>query len=353
MRQPCRRSRPIERDGPATSAAGGSSIPYDAAMRVPSLFLIPAFVALFSGCTSTVDQTSMPQPLLGSGHGIDHVTILTNDLASAADEYAKRLGFTVGPARAFSFGFEGANIYFADGTYIELYGVHDRAKVASTSEAFALEAPEGVTWVTLHAVPTAETASLLTQRGIPAWGPFDFPEDAKAGEWRFRLTGPEEPVLPGGRIYFVEYNEELRAKSRAEDAAKARAREVHENAAHGLRSVWVAVGDLSAAAARYESAGLIPGPEVRLNVLDANAREIRTPGGALLLVQMRPEPGTESGGSRDSFAGISIKTGSLDRIRRLIRESHSLELRPYPGLYGRSILVPARLARGASIEFFE
>ena len=320
-------------------------------MRMPNLFLIPAFAALFSACKPTPSQTSIRQPLLGSGHGIDHVTILTNNLPAAIDEYAKRLGFTVGPVRTFTFGFAGANINFADGTFIELYAIHDRATVAATTEAFALEAPEGVTWMTLHVGSTAETATLLKQRGIPAWGPFDLPEDAKPGEWRFRLTGPEQPVLPGGRVYFVEYNEELRAKRRAEDAANVRTREVHANATRGLSSVWVTVVDLSAAAARYESAGLVAGPEVRLTVLDTNAREIKTPGGTILLVQRRPEDGSES--SSDTFSGISVKTENLDLVRTLIRESHSVELQPYQGLYGRSVLVPATRAHGASIEFFE
>ena len=322
-------------------------------MRTPLLLLGALLITLLSGCASAVDPTPTPQPLLGSGRGIDHVTILTSDLRAAMSEYRDRLGFTVGPVRQFSFGFEGANIYFADGTYIELYGIHDRANVAAGSEAFAVDAPEGVTWVTLHAGSTEDTANRLKERGIPAWGPLTFPTDAEPAQWTHRLTGPEQPVLPGGRVFFVEYNDELRAKNRAVDAAAVRAREVHENAAHGLRSVWVAVRDLSAAAARYESAGLSPGREVRLNVLDTKAREIRTPGGTILLVQMKPGRTTASVETAHSFAGISIKTGSVDRIRELIRQSHSLELQTYRGLYGRSVLVPPALARGASIEFFE
>lgn len=87
--------------------------------------------------------------------------------------------------------------------------------------------------------------------------------------------------------------------------------------------------DLSDAAARYESAGLIPGPAIQLDVLGTQAREIRTPGGTILLVQMSSGAETESIDSLDSFAGISIKTRSLDTIRERIRQSHSLDLTPY------------------------
>lgn len=320
-------------------------------MRTPVLFLLLAGATLLIGCASTADRTTIRQPLLAGGHGVDHVTILTSHVATAAEEYANRLGFTVGPMTAHSFGFTGAHISFADGTYIELYGVHDPGKVAEVGQGFAANAPEGVTWVTLHSGSTAETADLLTQRGIPAWGPFTLPENAPPGEWTHRLAGPEQPAFPGGRIYFVEYNDALRAQRRAEDAANVRAREVHQNAAVGLRSVWVSVRDLTAAAARYEAAGLMTGPEIRLDVLDTTAREIHTDGGTILLVQMSPDRKSE--GVEDSFAGISIKTESLERIRTLIQQSHALELRPYQGLYGRSILVPSTLARGASIEFVE
>lgn len=320
-------------------------------MRLPALFLFAAVVGLCTGCERTANPTSNRQPLLGSGRGVDHVTVLTNDVTKAAEEYATRLGFTVGPLTPYSFGFTGANIYFADGTYIELYGIHDREKVAAVGEGFAIEAPEGVRWVTLHTGSTAETATLLKQGGVPAWGPFTLPEDAPPGQWSHRLVGPEKPAFPGGRLYFVEYNDALRAKRRAEDPAAARAREVHANAALGLRSVWVGVRDLEAAAARYEAAGLIPGPVRRLDVLDTNAREIRTPGGTIILLQVRPP--AESRDAQDAFAGISIKTESLERIQTLLHQSHPVGLRPYQGLYGRSILVPSALARGASIEFFE
>lgn len=320
-------------------------------MRTPGLVLATALIAVFSGCSKTAEPPSIRQPLLANGRGVDHVTILTNDITKAAEEYAKRLGFTVGPQTQYSFGFTGANIYFADGTYLELYGIHDRQKVAAVGEGFALDAPEGVRWVTLHSGSTAETANLLKQRGVPAWGPFTLPDNAPAGVWTHRLVGPEEPVFPGGRLFFVEYNDTSRATRRSDDLAAARTREVHANAAVGLRSVWVAVRDLTAAAAKYESAGLIPGPQRRLDVLDADAREIRTPVGTILLVQVKP--GAESAQAGDTFAGISIKTESLERTRTLIEQSHGGELRPYQGLYGRSILVPSAVARGASIEFFQ
>lgn len=320
-------------------------------MRIPLAFLLLSSATLLIGCASTAGRTSIPQPLLAGGHGVDHVTILTNDVTAAAQQYANQLGFTVGPLTAHSFGFTGAHISFADGTFLELYGVHDPVKIAEVGQGFASDAPEGVTWVTLHSGSTTETADLLKQRGISAWGPFTLPDNALPGEWTHRLAGPEQPAFPGGRLYFVEYNEESRAKRRAEDAANVRARETHRNGALGLRSIWVSVRDLTVAAAKYEAAGLRPGPERRMAVLDTKAREITTPGGTILLVQISPD--RHSDGAEDSFAGITIKTESIERIRTLLQQSQALELRPYQGLYGRSILLPPTVTRGVSIEFVE
>ena len=322
-------------------------------MRTRALLLTFLLTAVLGGCVSTTDRVSVRQPLLGGGHGVDHVTILTSDLAAAANEYATQLGFTVGTVRDYPFGFSGANIYFEDGSYLELYGIHDAEKVVEVGEGFAVDAPQGVRWMTLHVRPLSETVDLLRERGIPAWGPFDLPEGSGA-EWTHRLGGPEEPVFPGGRVYFVEYNDEFLADRDAETLARRRARAIHANDAIGLRSVWIDVQDLEAAAATYESAGLIPGPAIRLDVLDTGAREIRTPGGTILLVQTKPDAATGTVNlQQDSFSGISIRVRNLDTIRARIREAHSLDLAPYRGLYGRSVLLPAHLARGVSIEFFE
>lgn len=153
-------------------------------------------------------------------------------------------------------------------------------------------------------------------------------------------------------MYFVEYNEPLYAKREAAEAEERRRRELHVNGATGLESVWIAVHDLPAAAARYRTAGLVPGPEFRLGVLDTQAREISTPGGTLLLVQAKPglqsDPDAEG-----AFVGISIRTRNLDTVRAVVSETHALDLKPYQGRYGRSILVPSDLARGTLIEFFE
>ena len=316
-------------------------------LTLGSRLLAVCVVLSLVACASAGGQRPLRQPLLAGGHGVDHVTILTEDVDATAVEFAHALGFTVGARKAYGFGFTGANIYFADHSYIELYGIHDPAKVTEVGEGFAIDAPPGVRWVTLHTRSAQQSADLLRARGIPAWGPFTLPEDSALDAWTHRLLGPEQPVLPGGRVYFVEYNESL-ADSRW-TAPGQHARETHANGAVALKSVWIAVRDLTAAAARYEAAGLIAGPEIHHPALASTARAIQTPGGTLLLVQASHLQ--EAG--EDAFYGISIRTTDLDAVRAVVRKAKGLELAPYDGLNGRSILVAPSIASGVAIEFFE
>lgn len=306
-------------------------------------------LVLAGACAVTPAVRDAPQPLIGNGRGIDHVTLLTHDVTAAARRFADDFGFTVGPGRKLSFGFESAVIYFADLTYIELYGIHDREAVRRSTEAFALDAPEGLTWVTLDVDSAGRAAESLQRLGRPVFA-YKVPDD---DDWRFQLTGPEQPFLPGGRIFFIQYNDRVRARFRAENQALIEGREAHANTAQGLRSVWVTVPDLSAAAAEYAAAGMIAGPELEFAALSARAREIRTPGGTLLLAQPRAGGPSTSPTGGAAFSGISIKVGSVEAVRTLVRNRRGLELHPYAGLYGTSVLVPASLGYGTAIEFFQ
>ena len=337
------------------AAIRGIGTPLDASrwLLLRGLTAVAACVAAIACAAATPPAqlaSPAPQPLIGRGRGIDHVTLLTHDLAGAARRFAEDFGFVVGPPQKLSFGFENAMIYFADLTYIELYAVHDRDMVGRSSEAFALDAPEGITWVTFNVDTTERVAKALQTLGHPVFGPIRRPDTAE--DWGSRLTGPLQPFLPGGRIFFIEYNERVRASFRAENGALIHDRERHANSAEGLRSIWITVPDLAAATAAYAAAGMNAEPEIALPALSARAREIRMPGGTILLAE-RTDRGTSSAADAARFAGISVKVASIDAVRQRVRERLGVNLEPYAGLYGRSVLVPAALGHGTAIEFFQ
>lgn len=312
--------------------------------------LISSFIFLAAQPSETAQGSAPQQPLLGHGRGVDHVTILTHDVTAAAQRFADDFGFTVGPSQKWSFGFEARFIAFADGTYIELYGIHDRKIVAEGSEAFALDAPEGVTWATLEVDSAAQAAEALQRLGKPTFGPFKLPSDMN---WRYQLTGPQQPFLPGGRIFFVEYSAPPIGRLRTLLPGLREGSDVHANAAQGLRSIWVTASDLDAATASYAAAGLMPGPELDFPALSTRAREIQTPGGTLLILQQRSEGVAGLPSAKAAFSGLSIRVTAIDTVRSRVLKQLRVDLQPYAGLYGRSVMIPASLAHGTAIEFFE
>lgn len=303
-----------------------------------------------TGCRTTA-PAQMGHPLLGSGHGIDHATLLTRDLKTTSTVYADELGFTITPYEKYENGFENAVAYFEGNTYLELWGVHDAALAAKSSEASVLEEPDGLAWLILHVGSTDATAAWLRARGHTLFGPDNIGEDP----WLYRLAGLERSTIPGRRIFFIEYNEPYYA-SRPKNPEKSRLRETHANTAKSLRSAWIGVKDIEAAVAAYEGIGFRVTRELALPHLQAQARELAAGEGTILLVHSDDpaSPVNAALGTRaDRMLGVSIQVASLDAARASITRKAQGASEDYAGPYGRSLLVPAARAGGTWLEFFE
>ncbi|MFC3078558.1 VOC family protein [Phenylobacterium terrae] len=309
-----------------------------------------AFAAAF---LLTATATWAQSPVLGSGRGVDHVTILSKSLVRLSRTYAD-LGFTIYPYGSDEGGFENSVVYFPDETYLELYGIHDIAAVAKSSEPHAATAPEGLTWLTLHTSSADRTATHLRGRGHKLFGPDTI--KGSTGEWSYKLTGLETDALPGAKVYFIEYNEPVLNASRQRRIDMMRARETHRNGAQGLHAVWVGVKSLADAEKAYRDAGFAVGERFALRALAASAREIRTGGRALLLVEpSTPEsPVRQLLGSRTAaFIGYSVNVVELQQTRSVLTERDLPVAPDYQGRFGRSILIPPEQAGAAWLEFFE
>ena len=77
--------------------------------------VLAAALMLLSTC-ARAPKGPRAQTLLGRGQGIDHVTVMTHNLAAASATYADRLGFTFTPFAKYPDGYENAVAYFADDT---------------------------------------------------------------------------------------------------------------------------------------------------------------------------------------------------------------------------------------------
>jgi hypothetical protein len=143
--------------------------------------------------------------------GLDHVVIVTRDLARAAETWRK-LGFTVSPRGLHSPAMGTANhtIMLAD-DYLELIGVVAETERNVQSREFLSQRGEGLERVAFTTTNAAEGVAEIKERGLAGTGPFDFgrPVDLPDGgktEARFRTFLWPVNERPGGlRIFACEH----------------------------------------------------------------------------------------------------------------------------------------------------
>jgi hypothetical protein len=143
--------------------------------------------------------------------GLDHVVILTRDLASAAKTWAG-LGCTVSPRGLHTAAMGTANhtIMLGD-DYIELIGVLAETERSAPSLQFLAKHGEGIERVAFTTTSAADGVAEIKAKGLAGTGPFDFgrPVDLPNGgktEARFRTFMWPINERPGGlRIFACEH----------------------------------------------------------------------------------------------------------------------------------------------------
>ena len=320
-------------------------------MGLRGFFVTLAAALSLTTAVSPAASVAAEHPVLGTGNGVDHATWLTRSLARTSRTFAD-LGFNVSPVDSYDNGFENGTIFFPDGTYLELFGVHDVGAVASGPESHAAEGPEGLTWVTIDTSSATDTVNYLKTRGHSLFGPESLPNPAA---WSYRLAGLEADTLPGRRLYFIEYNDDRVNARRQARPETWRVRETHANGAQGLRSVWVAVRDLAAAENAYRRNGFALGRQIDLPHLQAIGREIPTGDRSIVLVQAAhgSSASTLLGSRSAAFIGASVRVQDLARARSIMAESGVTDFPEYIGPYGRSLLVPPPKAGGSWLELYQ
>lgn len=293
--------------------------------------------------------------VLGDGWGIDHVGIVVRNLEAAEELYRSRLGFTVSPGGSFPhFGSVRNSIIGFGQTYIEVITV-DPARAIGLGESLAgfLSQHEGALMLGLHVSSTQQTADFLRERGFeiagPLGGTLTLDGDGETPPERWRYVVFAQPVLPADPIFFLEYNT-------TEGVTLPVLPAQHANTAQRLASVWMAVRDLPAAIAAYESIGLPAGRELRHEHLGATGRELLAGSGAIWLLEAADEQGAVASflaRRGEGVIGMGIEVGSLDRANTSLANDIQQQIAPYAGVYGRGILLNPEQTSGTWIELFQ
>jgi catechol 2,3-dioxygenase-like lactoylglutathione lyase family enzyme len=321
------------------------------------LFVIPELT------TRAEDQAkdSSKPAILGNGQGVDHIGIVVRDLETAKKTY-RNLGFTV-----FAGGIEqlpaaspewrNSPIYLEIGI-LELLTALDRTKTFGGMLAKFVEKHEGALFLGLEVSPVDEAAKFLRSRGYNVQGPKpgsmnDDPEQTdKSPSWgSWRLAGFETGPIPAAHlpskstdaIFFVQYDPSVIT--------------IHANTAKKLSSVWMAVKDLQASLREYKSMGLPNSRKLAVPQLGAQGQEIEAGQGTILLLQPEKLDGkvasflAERGA--EGIMGVSLEVASLKTARSLLEANTKRQFAPYPGPFGKSILIPPEFTHGVWIEFFQ
>jgi catechol 2,3-dioxygenase-like lactoylglutathione lyase family enzyme len=303
-------------------------------------------------------QKSNPLPL--GINGLDHVRILVHDLEATKDLFRDVLGFYVsarGDNYIHPLGTFQTFSRFTNGFMLEYMAIHDRpmATVERPEMVHFLDHWEGGHSVVLNVTSTQETSEMLRARGFPVTAPVPgtrrrVTDDPSPSPPRWWLVNFESAPFPPYLLSFIQYQqswEELRA-ARAQESR-------HPNTATRVLAVWMAVPDAEATAQYFTSLGLPSQRTVQVPRLGAIAQEIRVgENHSLLLLQsLQPEGEVgrfvkERGGA--GIVGVSLEVTDLETAATRLAQGN-IETKPsYPGVYGKSLLVPAECARGLWIE---
>jgi catechol 2,3-dioxygenase-like lactoylglutathione lyase family enzyme len=299
--------------------------------------------------------------LLGGERGLDHVGIGVRSLEHAAHAYQEVLGFSRPIEGKLGNGLENANYYFANATYLETIVAVDREKGKWLSSF--TDKHQGGVFAVLSAFSPEDTAKFLAGRGIKAGSPIpgriQTPDQDAPPEEQWKTFSLPDKLLPGDPFFFISYKREgpdgrdefLRKIEQPEIKQRFR----HRNTALGLRAVWLAVEDLEAATAAYESIGLTKGRTFDDPALGAKVQSFPAGIGEIWLMGKASEDSKlatfldERKGP--GVLGVTIEVASVAQAARVIGQPPGVSAEPYEGALGQSIRVSPELAEGVWIEF--
>lgn len=314
-------------------------------MRRTFSFIVPVMwgITVLLASNASSGDSSDSQSATGS---FDHIRILVHDISAARNSYRDQLGFSFRYTEPYVYAEGSAHDTsdMPDGTYLELVGITDRAKLEQVRFWIVrfLETQEGVHSIGLLVPSVNSIADRLQSRGITA--PIFKLARANPQDPPVLLVTPKLPHLPEGAIFFLEYPPRKREGGDSKAAPMGQT-----NTAERIIAVWIVVKDLARAVEEMEMLGFRRFRSMRSATLGAEVREFAADRGQIVLL------GAAGSGAAAQFAkargmgviGFTLAAADLERARALVERSNGQHFETYQGLYGTSFLIPGDLADGA------
>ncbi len=307
-------------------------------------------------------------PLIGTGHGLDHILLVVRNLAAASEDFREKLGFTLEGGSRFPSGVENKTISFHEREYLELLAIYNRQSGHHDIAEFEqfLARGEGLIGFGIRVSSAEETASYLRRQGFEAKGPSPgtttYPgiEEAPPVLWKYVQVKTGQKYVDDV-LFFVEYVQGAYREFRSRhpelpdhDAAPP----VHQNSAFGGLHPWLAVAGLQEAVATFEKVGFPRMRHGKFDQLKGNAVEVRVGENSLVIVGSDVAGGPihdflQQRESPYGLMGMSVGVRSLAKALAAIQPHIAVGLEPQENLFGRGVVIPPESAHGVWLELFE
>jgi catechol 2,3-dioxygenase-like lactoylglutathione lyase family enzyme len=189
---------------------------------------------------------------------LDHIAIGVSSLAEAEANYNESLGFALFPrGRHDQYGTENSGAWFADNSYLELLTYFDKEKASWLVDFLKIQ--EGAPFFVLQTSSLNDVAEALRRQGFAATDPsygtisYDGLAEDSSVSWKTLFLPPN--FVSGRTMFLIEYDHPINTVHPWNRYS------VHNNSAHRLLSVWMAVDDREAFKKEYELLGLKIGKE--------------------------------------------------------------------------------------------
>ncbi|MGY5853093.1 MAG: VOC family protein [Candidatus Thorarchaeota archaeon] len=289
--------------------------------------------------------------------GIDHLTLVANELKMASTLFQEELGFSIGETGYYTEkGTYYSAIHFRSGGDLELLAPHNKEVLGEDGLAW-FDATRGPGSLAMGVTNINGAMEYLRSKDLmvsaPNIGTTHY-TGVKSPKNLWSAIGFMEDVLPGS-IYFIEKDENAYDSLISEYPFLNPDQFIdHPNSVERIRAIWIQAEEIELAAMSFSDLGFELSEIIEIEYLDALSIEVTIGDSSIILMESvrddghleNLEPCTNHG-----VIGFTVMVQDIDTTCKRI-QSRNIEIGgKYSGIFGESVILHSSSALGTIIEF--